>query len=41
MLNKHSGENQIAIFIALFKKYNIYKNIKYFIADSMELNNIY
>ena len=29
------------MFIALFKKYNIYSNIGYFIADNVELNNTY
>jgi hypothetical protein len=41
VLSKYSGKNQAAILIALFKEYNIYRNIGYFIADNAELNNTY
>ena len=40
MLSEHSGENQAAILIALFTEYNIGGNIRYFIADNTESNNM-
>ena len=41
MLGEYSSKNQAAILITLFKEYNIYRNIGYFMADNIELNNIY
>ena len=41
VINKHSSENITGILIALFKEYNISKNIKYFMTNNMEVNNIY
>jgi len=40
VLGEHSSENQAAVLIALFKEYNIYGNIGYFIADNAELNDM-
>jgi len=39
VLSEHSGENQVAVLITLFKEYDIYRNIRYFIANNTELNN--
>ena len=39
MLGEHSGENQAAVLIALFKEYDIHGNIGYFMADNAESND--
>ena len=41
VLSEHSGENQAAVLIALFKEYDIHRNIRYFMADNAESNDIY
>jgi len=39
VISEHSSENMAGVLIALFKEYNISKNIRYFITDNAEANN--
>ena len=41
IVNKHTSKNIAGVFIDLFCDYGIISNIRYFIADNTELNNIY
>ena len=41
VINKYINENIIAILFKVFKNYIIGSNIRYFIADNIDLNNIY
>ena len=41
IVNKYTSENMAGILINLFRDYRITGNIKYFIANNTELNNIY
>ena len=41
IIGKYTGENIAGILIDLFYNYRITGNIRYFIADNTELNNIY
>ena len=40
MVGEHSGKNQVAVLIALFKEYGIGGNIGYFMANNAESNDI-
>ena len=41
IINKHTDENIAGVLIDLFHAYRIAGNIRYFIANNAELNNIY
>ena len=41
IISKHTTKNIAGVLIDLFHNYKIAGNIGYFIADNMELNNIY
>ena len=40
VISKYSSENIAAVLLNIFKDYKIYSNIRYFMADNIELNNI-
>ena len=41
VVGEYSGEKQAGVLIALFKEYKIGSNIRYFMANNVELNNTY
>ena len=41
IIGKHTSENMAGVLIDLFRDYKIIGNIRYFIADNTESNNIY
>ena len=41
IIGEHTGENMAGVLIDLFRDYRIVGNIRYFIADNTELNDIY
>ena len=41
IINKYTNKNIIAVLLKVFKDYKISGNIKYFIANNIDLNNIY
>ena len=41
IINKYTSKNIAGVFIDLFCDYRIIGNIRYFIADNIELNNTY
>ena len=41
IINKYTSENMAGVLIDLFHDYRIVGNIRYFIANNMELNNMY
>ena len=41
VISKHSNKNMAVVLLNIFKDYRIYNNIRYFIANNAELNNIY
>ena len=41
IIDKHTSKNIVGVLINLFHNYKILNNIRYFIADNTELNNIY
>ena len=41
IINKYTSKNIVSVLIDLFHNYKITGNIKYFIANNIELNNIY
>jgi len=41
VIGKHNNENIAAVLFNIFKDYKIHSNIRYFMADNTELNDIY
>jgi hypothetical protein len=41
IISKHTSKNMAGVLINLFRDYKITGNIRYFIANNTELNNIY
>ena len=41
IINKYTNKNIIAVLLKVFKDYKISGNIKYFIANNVDLNNTY
>ena len=41
IIGKYTSENMAGVLIDLFRDYKIVGNIRYFIANNIELNNIY
>jgi len=41
VISEYNNKNIVSILLDLFRDYKINKNISYFIANNIELNNIY